>query len=172
MKQLDFESAQERIRKAFGRPLIDPAPHVIEITANRSPSRWRAVVGPTVLCAVIGLAAVVGARDTFPPLGAPFNATAPEPAETWSDDTTSLPDHVTGAALDARCEQLWNLLDAQIDIIHEETPKPGFTQAYRSASRLGLLTARQIQSQGCPVKDEATFAAQIASIQALNQMLQ
>jgi hypothetical protein len=83
-----------------------------------------------------------------------------------------MPDHVTGADLDARCEQLWTLLDAQIDIIHEEEPKPGFTRAYRSASRLGLLTARQIQSQGCPVKDEATFDAQIRAIEALNRLMQ
>jgi hypothetical protein len=183
MKQIGFESARERIRKAFGRPLIDPPQpdagnlHVrfdrrIEAPANRSPSGWRAfVVGPAVLCAAIGLAVVIGAKPNS--LAAPFNATATAAAETWTDDdTTTLEDHVTGDALDARCEKLWTFLDTQIDISHMESAKPGFTAAYRSANRLGELTAHQIESQGCPLKDPAAFEAQLAAIHALNQMMQ
>jgi hypothetical protein len=188
MKKLEFESARDRIGKAFGRPPIAPAPIVVEVIANRPrpwgeprketakrPPRSWGGVGVAVLCAAACPAIIVGVRDQLHVSTAPFNATAP--VETWTpvagnDDATTMPDHVTGADLDARCEQLWTLLDAQIDIIHEEEPKPGFTRAYRSASRLGLLTARQIQSQGCPVKDEATFDAQNRAIEALNRLMQ
>jgi hypothetical protein len=187
MEQIGFESARERIRKAFGRPAIAPAPVVIEVKAN-PPCPWgepgvhvnrppfsRRGVGPVVLGAAACVALFVGFHDKVRALVAPFNATAPA-AETWTpvadDDTTTLEDHVTGDALDARCEKLWTFLDTQIDISNMEARKPGFTAAYRSANHLGELTALQIRSQGCLLKDPATFEAQLAAIHALNQMMQ
>jgi hypothetical protein len=184
MKQIGFESASERIRKAFGRPPIAPPPTVIEVVANRPspwgeprvharrPSRshvsnasWTGIAG---LCA-IGLVAVLIAKPNG--LAAPFSATAPA-AETGSDDgTTSMPDHVTGADLDARCEGLWTVLNAQDDIRVAEGAKPGFTPAYKSAERLEYAAALQIRAQGCPVTDPAVFDKELETIRALDAMI-
>ena len=145
---------RRRIALCFGRPTLRPA-SVPPSGADAELKLMPHFVGPAVLLLAFGLITLrltMGARIGPPP---PFDATAapidttPQPA---NDDgaTTTLPNHVTGDDLDARCEQLWGILNAQIDIIHRETPKPGFTPAYRSATRLGEQTANMIEFAGLP----------------------
>jgi hypothetical protein len=122
-------------------------------------------IGPAVLLSAFGLALLI-TQVSAPP---PFDATAQAAAQT-DDDTVTLPDHVSGTALEARCNQLWAIFDTQGDIVKRESAKPGFTSAYRAATHLGEQTALQIESQGCPVKDRATFHAQVQTLHLLNQM--
>ena len=180
MEKLEFETSRHRIGKAFGRPPIAPAPVVIEVKAtpwgeprvhlNGRPRSWGGV-GAAALCAAACLALIVGARGHLT-AAAPFNATAPA-AETWVDDdgATSMPDHVTGDALDDRCEKLWTVLNAQDDIRVAEGAKPGFTRAYKAASHLEYATALQIRAQGCPIKDQAVFDKELETIRALDSMI-
>jgi hypothetical protein len=92
------------------------------------------------------------------------------PAQPPAVDNSTPPETVTGVALDARCEQLWALFDAQHLIIKEETPKPGISAAFKSANRVGEATAKQILAQGCPVEDPVTFQAEIDSLHALSRL--
>ena len=123
------------------------------------------------MCAAACVALFVGFHDKLPVLAAPLNATAPA-AEAWTDDdATTMPDHVTGAALDDRCEKLWTVLNAQDDIRVAEGAKPGFTPVYKSAERLEYATALQIRAQGCPLKDPAAFDKELETIRALDAMV-
>jgi hypothetical protein len=77
---------------------------------------------------------------------------------------------VSEAANAQMCEHLWTLLDQYIAIMKHEQVKPGFTPAYKSATRQGLATGQQILAQGCPVTDSDTFEQELKVIETLTQM--